>query len=225
VHRIPPARLVDRIDELRRLVRGRSVIDLGFVDEGQMGAKSGRGIWLHQAVAAAARSCIGIDADAEGVEHARALGFDAYAADVEDPAALASLGLEPAEVVLGGELIEHLDKPGSFLEAVKEVSAPGGLLVLTTPNAHALTNTLGALAGRELVNPDHVSWLSWRTLHTLLGRHGWRLDDLAYYRFPRVESGPRLPRILFNTYQTAAAPLFRLRPALADGILVLARRS
>src|SRR3954447_26975082 len=97
VHRIPPARLVDRIDELRRLVRGRSVIDLGFVDEGQMGAKSGRGIWLHQAVAAAARSCIGIDADAEGVERARALGFDAYAADVEDPAALAALRVEPAE--------------------------------------------------------------------------------------------------------------------------------
>jgi 2-polyprenyl-3-methyl-5-hydroxy-6-metoxy-1,4-benzoquinol methylase len=219
---VPPARLVDRIEEVRRLVRGRSVIDLGFVDEGQMRAKSGRGTWLHEVAARDARSCVGIDADADGVERARELGFEAHAADVEDSQALASLGLEPADVVLAGELLEHLDLPGAFLEAVKSLSAPGGQLVLTTPNAHALTNTFGALAGRELVNPDHVSWLSWRTLQTLLDRHGWRLDQLAYYRFPHVEGGARLQRLAFNAYQTAASPLFRFRPNLADGILAVA---
>lgn len=223
VHRVPRARLVDRIDEVRALVRGCRVIDLGFVDEGQMGPKSGRGTWLHDVVRAEARECVGIDADANGVAHARELGFDAHACDVEDADALAALGLEPADVVLAGELLEHLDRPGRFLEAVKRLTAPGGALVLTTPNAHALTNTLGALAGRELVNPDHVAWLSWRTLETLLTRHGWRLEQLAYYRFPRVESGPRAPRLLFNVYQTAAMPLFRFRPNLADGILVVAR--
>lgn len=223
VNRIPPSRLVDRIDEVRRLVRGRSVIDLGFVDEGQMSAKSGRGTWLHQVVRAESRTCIGIDADVRGVEHALELGFDARAADVEDPEALADLGLEPAEVVLAGELVEHLDRPGRFLEAVKSITAPGGALVLTTPNAHALTNTLGALAGRELVNPDHVAWLSWRTLETLLSRHGWRLDEIAYYRFPRVEGGARVPRLVFNAYQQAARPLFRLRPNLADGLIAVAR--
>src|SRR5438445_379078 len=223
VHRIPRARLVDRIDEVRTLVRGRRVIDLGFVDEGQMSPKAGRGTWLHDVVRSEARECVGIDADERGVTHARELGFDAYAGDVEDVDALAALGLEPADVVLAGELLEHLDRPGRFLEAVKALTAPGGALVLTTPNAHALTNTLGGLAGRELVNPDHVAWLSWRTLETLLSRHGWRLEELAYYRFPHVESGPRAPRLLFNAYQRAALPLFRLRPNLADGILVVAR--
>jgi 2-polyprenyl-3-methyl-5-hydroxy-6-metoxy-1,4-benzoquinol methylase len=223
VHSIPPSRLVDRVDEVRRLVRGRSVIDLGFVDEGQMGAKSGRGTWLHEVVSAEARTCVGVDADVRGVEHARELGFAARVADVEDREALAGLGLEPAEVVLAGELVEHLDLPGRFLEAVKSLVAPGGALVLTTPNAHALTNTLGGLAGRELVNPDHVAWLSWHTLRALLSRHGWRLDELAYYRFPRVESGPWAPRIVFNVYQQAARPLFRLRPNLADGLLAVAR--
>lgn len=223
VHRVPRARLVDRIEEVRSLVRGRRVIDLGFVDEGQMSPKSAGGTWLHDVVRSEAGECVGIDADSNGVAHARELGFDAHTGDVEDAEALAALGLEPAEVVLAGELIEHLDHPGRFLEAVKRLTAPRAALVLTTPNAHALTNTLGALAGRELVNPDHVAWFSWRTLETLLTRHGWRLDELAYYRFPRVESGPRATRLLFNAYQTAALPLFRLRPNLADGILVVAR--
>jgi len=222
VHRVPRARLVDRIAELQSLVRGRRVIDLGFVDEGQMDAKRGHGTWLHEVVAAEAREAVGVDADVAGVTRARQLGFHAYNADVEDRAALEALQLEAGEIVLAGELLEHLDRPGDFLEAVKALVATDGLLVLTTPNAHSLTNALAAVAGRELVNPDHVSWLSWRTLETLLARHGWRLERLAYYRFPRVDGGPPAARAVFNAYQTIALPLFQLRPNLADGILVVA---
>jgi 2-polyprenyl-3-methyl-5-hydroxy-6-metoxy-1,4-benzoquinol methylase len=225
VHRVPRARLVERTAELRRLVRGRRVIDIGFVDEGQLDAKLPRGEWLHELVVREASEAVGIDADAAGVEHARALGYDCHAADVEDAAAVAALGLAPAEVVLAGELIEHLDRPGSFLDAVTPLVAGGGALVLTTPNGLALTNVLGGLAGRELVNPDHVAWFSWRTLATLLGRHGWRLDDLAYYRFPRVAGGAAAPRAAFNAYQALAHPLFRARPNLADGIVAVARRT
>jgi SAM-dependent methyltransferase len=223
VHRLPQARLVDRVALIRSLVRDRRVIDLGFVDEGQMTAKRGRGMWLHEIVRSEARECVGVDADEHGVLWARSLGFNANVGDVQDAASVAALGLEPAEVVLAGELLEHLDRPAEFLEAVKLLLAPKGALVLTTPNAHALTNVIGGLAGKELVNPDHVAWLSWRTLQTLLARHGWRLESFAYYRFPRVESGPRLMRTLFNAYQILATPLFRLRPNLADGIFAVAR--
>jgi 2-polyprenyl-3-methyl-5-hydroxy-6-metoxy-1,4-benzoquinol methylase len=225
VHRVPRARLVERLDAIRDEVRGKRVIDLGFVDEGQMRAKRGRGTWLHEVVASTADGVVGVDADEHGVELARNLGFEAHAADVEDAHSLAGLGLEPADVVVAGELIEHLDRPGSFLEAVKTLVAAGGALVLTTPNAHALTNVLGALAGRELVNPDHVGWFSWRTLETLLSRHGWRIDSLSYYRFPHIDGGEPLARAVFNGYQLLAKPLFALRPNLADGILVVARRA
>jgi SAM-dependent methyltransferase len=223
VHRVPRVTFIDRVEVIRSLVRGRRVIDLGFVDEDQMAAKHVRGDWLHQIVCAEARQCVGVDVDAAGVELARGLGFDAYSADLQDRIAVADLRLDPAELVLAGELLEHLDRPGDFLEAVKALVAPGGLLVLTTPNAHALTNVFGAVAGKEFVNPDHVGWFSWKTLETLLQRHGWRLDFIAFYRFPRVESGPRLQRTIFNAYQVLAAPFFRLRPQLADGILASAR--
>lgn len=225
VHRTPRARLVDRLDELAAVARGRRVIDLGFVDEGMMLSKLGHGAWLHDVLATAARELVGVDADAAGVAAARRLGFDAHTADVEDADAIVALGLEPGEVVVAGELIEHLDRPGAFLDAVKPLVAPSGTLVLTTPNAHALTNVLAALVGRELVNPDHVSWFTWRTLATLLERHDWRLESLAYYRFPTVASGPALQRGAFNAYQSLASPLFRFRPGLADGILAVARHA
>lgn len=123
-HRTPRARLVDRLDMLRELVRGQRVIDVGFADEGLMAAKRARRAWLHEVVAEAARECVGIDADADAVTRAQELGFTAHVADVEDAAALLALGLEPVDVVVAGELIEHLDRPGAFVDAVGALLAP-----------------------------------------------------------------------------------------------------
>jgi SAM-dependent methyltransferase len=228
VHRPPPTQVVDRVDFIISRASGRSVIDLGFVDESRMVEKRALGSWLHAKVAQVALTAVGIDNDPGGVQLARDLGYAAYAADCEDRNGLISLGLEPADLVIAGELLEHLDQPGRFLEAVKVLVKPGGTLLITTPNAGSMTNFLGGLMNREFVNPDHVSWFSWHTLRTLLGRHGWIMREFAYYRFPRVsalDSATRADRRrarAFNSYQRLSAPLFRLRPALADGIIVLA---
>jgi SAM-dependent methyltransferase len=228
VHRVPKARLVDRTTFVTNFVAGKSVVDLGFVDESRMVSKQSLGTWLHAGVARAARTAVGIDSDPEGVELARQFGYEAYAADCEDRRELAELGLEPADVVVAGEIIEHLDQPGRFLEAVKVLLHDQGTLLITTPNACSMTNFVSGLMRRELVNPDHVGWYSWHTLRTLLGRHGWELRDVSYYGFPRVSASlaasflERAQARVFNTYQFLSRPLFRLRPPLADGIIVVA---
>jgi SAM-dependent methyltransferase len=228
VHRVPSARLVDRTRFVTNYIEGKSVVDLGFVDQSRMTSKQSLGTWLHESVTRAARSAVGIDSDPEGVELARELGYDAYVADCEDQRELAELGLQPADVVVAGEIIEHLDQPGRFLEAVKVLLNEEGTLLITTPNACSMTNFVSGLMRRELVNPDHVGWYSWHTLQTLLGRHGWALRDVSYYGFPRVSApvaaslGERVQARVFNAYQLVSRPLFRLRPPLADGIIVVA---
>jgi SAM-dependent methyltransferase len=230
VHRPPRARLVDRIEFITSYVTAKSVIDLGFVDESRMVSKQAIGTWLHATVARNAFSAVGIDSDPDGVTLARELGYEAHAADCEDREALAGLGLEPADVVVAGELIEHLDQPGRFLEAITVLIKPTGTLLITTPNALSMTNFLGSLMRREFVNPDHVSWFSWHTLRTLLGRHDWTIRDVAYYGFPKIpvlESMSRADRgraRAFNSYQRVTKPLFRLRPTLSDGIIIVAGR-
>ena len=84
-------------------------------------------------------------------------GFEAHAVDAQSPKAVASLGLEPADVVIAGEVVEHLDAPGPFLRAMRELAARDGLLVVTTPNAYRLLNVLAPTLGVELVHPDHTS--------------------------------------------------------------------
>lgn len=228
IHRVPSAALVDRSAYVVDLARGRRVIDVGFVDVGRMRAKREEGTWLHQRLHAVALELVGIDSNGEGVSLARSMGFEAYEADCQSAASLAALALRPAEVVVAGEILEHLDLPGAFLEALKVLIEPQGLLVLTTPNGISLTNFLGGLLGRELVNPDHVCWQSWHTAASLLGRHGWLVQQVAYYELeamaPAAEDSfsHRMLTGVFRAYQEIAHPLFRVRPCLADGIILLA---
>jgi SAM-dependent methyltransferase len=228
VFRVPPVAVVDRLEFLCDAVRGRRVYDLGFVDKGLMSSKRSLGTWLHALLSESARELIGLDLDEEGVRLARSLGFDALVADCQSPENLASLDLDPADLVVAGELVEHLERPGSFLEAVKILLNENGALVLTTPNAFALANFLAALLGREVINVDHVAWHSWRTIETVLGRHGWRIRAFMYYtRQPLASPGAasvshRLKIGAYNAFRRTARPLYRIWPSLADGMIIVA---
>ena len=189
--RLPATTAVDRIDFLRSLARGHRVINLGFAERRGGGGSYTEGdpLWLHGRLAEVASGLIGIDLDEAGVERARAQGFEAHVADCADAAAVAALGLDPAEIVVAGEIIEHIERPGDFLDAIRPLVAPGGRLAVTTPNAASLMNPAAAVVGRELVNPDHVAFYSWFTLTNLLQRHGYRVERTLTYHRP-VPPGP-----------------------------------
>jgi polysaccharide deacetylase family protein (PEP-CTERM system associated) len=188
VHRLPKAAAVDRITHLTGLARGRRVIHVGFVDTGCRSLQDGAGSWLHGHLAGVAADLTGIDVDEAGVADAVAAGLRAHVADCRDPAALRALDLAPAELVIAGEVIEHVDDPGAFLAGLHSLVAPGGRLVVTTPNAYGLLNVFASAARREVNHPDHVVMFTWRTLTNLAARHGWQVEDTCVY-VPSVKEG------------------------------------
>jgi 2-polyprenyl-3-methyl-5-hydroxy-6-metoxy-1,4-benzoquinol methylase len=229
-HALPRGRPVIRHDAIVELARGRRVIHVGFVDE-LAATKLAQGVWLHSRLADAASELVGLDSDEAGVAWARREGFEAHAVDAQSSDAVAALGLEPADLIVAGEIIEHLDAPGPFLRALLLLCHSNGRLVLTTPNAYRLLNFLAPLTGSELVHPDHTAWHSPQTLRTLLERSGWTVDEIAYYRNPRrrVTRGDGARAFVLGHAANAARSLLgglgRLAPYWSDGMLVVARRS
>jgi predicted TPR repeat methyltransferase len=206
---------------LVEFARGRRVAHVGFVDEHRLEAKVGQGTWLHARLAESASSLVGLDLEAEGVRWAVEHGFEAYAVDAQSAEAVAALGLEPAEVVIAGEVVEHLDAPGPFFASLQQLVRDDGLLVVTTPNAFRLLNFLAPVGGVELVHPDHTAWHSPHTLTTLLGRSGWEVAGIAYYQNP----APQLEGVA-GTFVRCARSAFvrigRLAPYWCDGLVVWA---
>jgi 2-polyprenyl-3-methyl-5-hydroxy-6-metoxy-1,4-benzoquinol methylase len=228
VHRLPPATLVDRFDYLCDLARGRRVVHVGFVDAGCQMLNERSGAWLHEHLASAAAELVGIDLDEAGVADARARGYDAHAVDCRDVAALRALELAPADLVVAGEVIEHLDDPGGFLDGIHALVAPNGMLVVTTPNATGLVNAAALLGNYEVQHPDHVVMYTCATLDAMLQRHGWKPVEHAVFLQQVKTDGTDTRSRLLATGARAVLGLERLlarlgRPYAADGLIIAAR--
>jgi 2-polyprenyl-3-methyl-5-hydroxy-6-metoxy-1,4-benzoquinol methylase len=229
VHRLPPARLVDRFEHLAGLATGRRVVHAGFVDAGCQTMNEDADAWLHEHLAATAREIVGIDVDPGGVERARARGYDAHEVDCRDAAAVRALGLGPADLVVAGEVIEHLDDCGPFLDGLHALVDPGGLLAVSTPNGASLTNAVAALANLEVNHPDHVTSFTSHTLDTMLRRHRWEPVEHAVFTYQvksRADGSLRSRVLVHGARGILGIERFLARagrPYLAGGLIVVAR--
>ncbi len=159
----------DRVEAITPLLAGRNVLDIG--------AASGlnRPDWVHAGIARVASRVVGIDIDADKVAAARARGYDLRKVNAEG----FDLG-ESFDVVFAGELIEHLADFSSFLRCAKAHLKPAGRLVLTTPNAFALSNFIYRWGGKARIHQEHTCWFCEDTLTTLLRREGFAVETLSY---------------------------------------------
>ena len=192
LERLSVSRPVDRIRYIREACAGCTVLDLGAMDETAWDAKRGRGTWLHEEISRAASRVEGIDNSALVPAEGLRTGPNSMIrrGDVGDPERLVAATEEPPDVVVAGELIEHLENPLQFLKRFATTARLSGkTLILSTPNATALHNVLIALTGRESTHHDHLCVLSYKTLNTLCMRAGFAEWEIIPYfaRFTEMQ--------------------------------------
>jgi len=229
LERLTVPRPVDRIAFIARACAGCRVLDLGAMDETAWQAKRGRGTWLHEEIGRTALRVDGIDnsalVPAEGLRTARNASI--RRGDITDPAGVVA-GLDaPPDVIVAGELIEHLDNPLQFLKRFAGTERLSGkTLILSTPNATALHNVLVALARRESTHRDHLCILSYKTLATLCSRAGFPSWEIIPYfaRFTEMEERQAgLARLAVRAAERIVNLLEWCFPLLSFGYIVCVR--
>jgi hypothetical protein len=192
LERLTVPRPVDRIEYIAEACAGSRVLDLGAMDETAWAAKRGRGTWLHEEIGRSALRVDGVDnsvlVPAEGLR----TGPNAtiQRGDITDPERLVATLENNPDVVVAGELIEHLENPLQFLKRFVDIDGLSGkTLILSTPNATALHNVLIGLARRESTHHDHLCILSYKTLATLCTRAGFSEWEIIPYfsRFTEMQ--------------------------------------
>lgn len=81
------------------------------------------------------------------------------------------------DAVLMGELIEHIERPYDLLRSVRNHIAPGGSLILSTPNPLGIPVALAEyLCLRKFYyTPNHAFYFSPRWVWRLLERSGYKV--------------------------------------------------
>jgi SAM-dependent methyltransferase len=146
----------ERADLFRRYVGGpdRDVLDLGC----RYGALT--------RVYATGNRVVGVDVDRDALAEAAKLGIETRWADVDEPLPFSD---ETFDVVVAGELLEHVRDPARLVAESRRVLRPGGRLVASVPNAFRLKNRLRFLLGRKPEDdPTHLHMYSPSDVRELL---------------------------------------------------------
>jgi 2-polyprenyl-3-methyl-5-hydroxy-6-metoxy-1,4-benzoquinol methylase len=179
--------------------------------------------------------CYGIELSQTLSHQARQNGFTVFDQDL-----MAGVPLRDGSVDLAvlGEVIEHVFDPDACIEEVRRVIRPGGTLIVTTPNLASWFNRLLLLVGvqpvfsetstrkkyghwlsmfgqRRANTQGHLELFTLGALHELLDDLGFTVERTEGYKFYLLQENP-----IANVFES----LFRIRPTLASGFIVTARK-
>lgn len=213
-----PIELVQRVDIIKSISKGKKVLHLGCTNYPYTQLAIDGDALLHNELESVTAELFGFDYDQEGIDVLAAQGSEnLYRADLEK---LDEVDLDiKFDVIIAGEIIEHLNNPGLFLNGIQRFMDAESELIITTINAYsALRFATYALRGKggtnEPVHPDHVYYFSYKTLKLLVERAGLTVKDFYFYDIGN-EHRPFIPWY-YNLINDVAV---KFSTQVADGVI------
>lgn len=211
---IPKVPLLDRETFLLEQCRGKAVLHLGCADSPYTRERVESKTLLHVKLAQEAKCIVGIDLDRGAVSHLQDLGVSTV--KVGNAERLEEFDHQSTyEVIVAGEILEHLPNPGRCLLQAKKLLSANGVIAISVPNAFSAKSMLRVALGIELVHPEHVCYYSPATLHRLAAMHGLECQIAGFY----ASRAQRLHVRLLDSIVLGWARTFL--PQCSEGLLAL----
>lgn len=178
---------------------------------------------------------IGIELNPVSAAQARGCGISVLEEDLSKGTTLPT---DSADMVILGEVIEHVTDPDQCLEELYRILRPGGTLIVTTPNLASWTNRLLLLLGIQPLFTETSTRKKYGRALRLLGNGSTQMQGHIhlYTKGALVEMlsdlgftcervlGVRFAGFENNRMARFVDAIFCLRPTLASGLLVVARK-
>jgi predicted TPR repeat methyltransferase len=166
---------------------GLSVLDLGF----------GAGL-LARRIRAHCRYLAGVELDAGAAAEGARFFDDPVTGDIFE--GISGPWKEPFDVIVAGDVLEHLPRPGDLLSALKPLLKSGGALLVSLPNVANVTVRASLLAGRfpyadrGILDRTHLRFFTLASARALLEDSGFRIGWETATAMPVELAVPALGR-------------------------------
>lgn len=147
--------LGDRTDYLVAQAFNKTVLDVGVC--GGAEALISDSTWLHRRVIKVASEVLGVDVLEHDIELLRREGFNVRCVDATSDVDIG----KKFELVLFGDVIEHVENPVALLRFGNRHLSKHGQVLVSSPNPHYYRFRRALSRGNPLVpNLEHVSWIT-----------------------------------------------------------------
>lgn len=187
---------------------GLAVLDLGF----------GAGL-LARRIRPACRYLAGVEFDPEAAQEGARFFDQPVVGDLLD--GISGPFRERFDVIVAGDVLEHLPRPEDLLSALRPLLKTDGVLLLSLPNIANATVRFGLLFGRfayarrGILDRTHLRFFTQATGRALLEGNGYRVVSVDATAMPLELAVPALGRPpLAGLARAAALSAARLWPTL-----------
>jgi 2-polyprenyl-3-methyl-5-hydroxy-6-metoxy-1,4-benzoquinol methylase len=153
-----------------KYIQGKNVLDIGVGDIGHR--------FLHKFISENSKKAKGIELDSKRAKYLKRKGYDVEIGNAET-----FVLNEKFDVVIAGDLIEHLNNPGMMLDNVKRHLKRNGLFIFNTPNIYSINFLLrGLFQGGDVKQfSEHSLGFTEPLIRELLKRHNFQIQELKYF--------------------------------------------
>jgi SAM-dependent methyltransferase len=167
---------IEKIPFIQDICRDMEVLDLGCLRHNAEFAEKDPN-WLHQKIKDVAKRVVGFDYLEEEVKKLKNSEYDIRYGDVTKPLPLSN----KFDVIIAGDLIEHLSNFEGFFENCSKFLKNGGILLLSTCNPFYTDGFhYAAIKGAFVINPEHTCWIDPQSLSQLAFRFGFNIAEIHY---------------------------------------------
>lgn len=162
----------------------------------ELGAASG-----HMTKAMVAQNCrvTAVEYEAESADHLKEVAEAVIVGDLNAPETVAALPGE-FEVILAGDVLEHLIDPKRVLLQLVDLLAPGGRIVVSLPHVAHVDLRLALLQGRfdygpwGLLDETHIRFFTLKSVREMVRSAGLSIVEMKRVRVPAFESELKVDR-------------------------------
>jgi len=170
--------------------------------------------WLASMYRGDSHTVVGLDIADTNLRRMQALGIEAHKHNLDEPLPFADASFD---TVVCSEILEHVFAPDLVLREALRVLKPGGRVILTVPNLHALRNRLDMLLGKRTPFIEFRLYADTTDELSLVG-----VQHIRHYTFPGMTSvlrtlGYEQIRSRGQSFHLNATPPFALLSALHGG--------
>ncbi len=185
--------------------KNKEVLDIGCVELLNNFNKDNLKKTLHYKIHGVAKRLVGIDLEEEGVKGFNQIGCKCYFSMAEK---INELNLGKFDVILLGDIIEHIPNAANFLTSIRNSLKPNGIIVCTTPNSLAYSNFLSILINKPITRRQHVAWYCKITLSNLFKLSGYKLHEMHYCNYVKTAHNPirKLLDLIFCNIREELSP-------------------
>lgn len=152
LHSIRHLESYNHLEWLISKVTGKSCLDIGAVEHDLSYTEKPN--WKHKLISEKASKVVGIDILEEYVKELKKRGFDIRLCDATSSEYLG----EKFEVIIIGDVIEHVENPANLLRFALRHLLPNGEIIVTTPNPYYTYHIKKFTKDKPFVNLDHIYW-------------------------------------------------------------------